>query len=809
MAILMRRGADADFDASKIQSGELAVTTDGTEKIYVGFAKGKAKELVKKETFEAEVNKLSEQIGDVGKPTDEQVQTAVESYLDKNGIVAENTGNVIDLDKYGIVQADYVEPFTAENYEVAYQNGVGIQNAINDAIASGLTEIIMPKGNYPVCYASDNDTTYNAIVDAQGINFVGYGVKLYVIYDEDGTNPYFTGETPRLLQGTIIKTNSDIRGFHLVGERAFRTNENTKYREFSSGIGLTETTNGNLIKDCIVELFSGDGIGCYNYMEQLAGWEGSEALFTSVDWDSTSNSWVESTTRYTSIVHGAGWINKTKPILLRSTGYFLYSSAPLRILCFDANENYIGDVRFWQGEYFYFLPNTEKWYLQMVREVEHETDATETWGYWIGYGFYNDTTIDNCEIRFNQRGGISNIPSGSIIRNCIIHHNGCAYGDMPAFYDSTQFGIDIEDIYIHDITIEGCQIFDNLQGVLYRCWAIRFKNCSIYGYVNSLNSCVDFYAENTRFNWSCTMNSPTPFGTKVAIGCIFSGAKADEIIVLEDGMIRSAKAFKNGIIEFYNPSGKTVFTVDMNTMIDIPLELITEGLELGVDFTELATGVTSFDLPHGNATATASNGMVTENGVVPVGNGNYVTITDNTSDYSANEFTIEMFCTGFPIHTMRSVSGNYDILSTNAVGQDVISQETYSATMAVSIPYNNGTKTNLGNAYNKLLVDGVETTANRKQIPDLSIDKYFHMVFVGYSDGSVTAYLNGYQTANTYQATDFVSWDTAEFAKFYLYGGPASETQILKHFNVYNRALSKEDVLSNQKYLKQKFGFDS
>lgn len=738
----------------------------------------------------AELGKVQEEIGD----------------LKDNG-VSGTTSGIIDIEKYGIVQADYTEPFTVEIYEVAYNNGLNIQKAIDDAKDRGLKEITLPSGNYPVCYSSDSDVTYNAIIDSQDINFIGYGAKLYVIYDEDGTNPYFTGETPRLLQGTIIKTNSDIRGFHLVGERAFRTNENTKYREFSSGIGLTETTNGNLIKDCIVELFSGDGIGCHKYMEQIAGWEGSEGIFTSVDWDISSNSWVESKTKFTSKVHGATWFDITRPILLRNTGYFLYTTAPLRVLCFDENDNYIGDVRFWQGEYFYFLPNTAKWYLQITREVEHDTTATETWGHWIGYGFYNDATIDNCEIRFNQRGGISNVPSGSTIKNCIIHHNGCAYENMVAFYDSTQFGIDIEDVYIHDITIEGCQIFNNLQGVLYRCWGIRFKNCSIYGYVNSLNACVDFYAENTRFNWSCTMNLPTPFGTKVAIGCIFNGTKAKEILDVASGIVTSTKVNTDGIVNFLNANGEVVFKMDLTTLIYIAPELVVDGLEIGCDFTTLEVGATSFDMKYGNATATASNGMIVESGCVPVGNGNYVKVTDNENDFSANEFTVEMFHLGMPYHAMRSISGNYDLIGSDLIGTSPAQDNLSSC--HVCFPYNGGSKAYKTYVFNSVYVDGVETTANLTKIPNLGTDKYAHMVFVGTNEGKVLCYINGFQSAEDISATDFVSWDTSDFTNFYLYGGHANENQILKHFNLYNKALNEDEIKKNLSYFKKTFGYDS
>lgn len=52
MAIQQRRGAKADFDATKMLPGELAVTTDGSRKVYVAFAPGDAKELASTEEVE-------------------------------------------------------------------------------------------------------------------------------------------------------------------------------------------------------------------------------------------------------------------------------------------------------------------------------------------------------------------------------------------------------------------------------------------------------------------------------------------------------------------------------------------------------------------------------------------------------------------------------------------------------------------------------------------------------------------------------------------------------------------------------------
>ena len=457
----------------------------------------------------------------------------------------------IDLKKYGISAAEYEAPFTAEMYEVAYANGVGIQNAINDAKARGMERITLPAGNYPLCYHAAADEEYNAIIDASGIDFYGYGVKLYVIYDEEGTNPYFTGATPRLLQGTIISTDRDVCGFHLVGERRFRQDENTKFRDKSCGIALTSTTNGNTIKDCVVECISGDGIGAGVHMEQVGGW--TPDTFTSIEWNYETGAYVESNYMYTSAEHTTDWLDLSRPLLVRCTGYFLYSARPLIIRCFDSDGTYIGVVQFWQGEYFYLPENTAKWRLELTRVVEHETTATETWSWWMGYGTFSGTKIINCESRLNQRGGMSNLPNDVLVKDCYIHNNGNAGDGMMQYYDTTRFGIDIEDIWIHRITIDGCRIVDNFNCLLFRCGSVVVKN-SIITNVHAMNQVVDFHAEQSVFQEDITWIAPTPFGNKVAIGCTFGGAVPDSLSVIGAGGGLS-EAEVTALIESYIDTG--------------------------------------------------------------------------------------------------------------------------------------------------------------------------------------------------------------------------------------------------------------
>lgn len=474
----------------------------------------------------------------------EEKFTDVDSQI-KDIVNDVNKSNVINLEKYNITQADYEYPFTTENYNVAYQNGVGLQQAIDDAKNNNIQELIIPPGNYPLCYSGDTQECSNPIITVDGVNLKGYGCKLYVIYDEldTGLNPYFTADISlgHTLMGKIFATNSNIEGFELVGERGYRILDSAKYREGSYGIVLTNYTNGNLIKNCKISHFSGDGIGSGGAMQQLATWlGGADALATAITWDGSK--WVSSTLSFTCPRHSIGWADISKPMQIRGSSYFIWSIQPLKVHCFKGikqNDNsytegdYIGTIRVNQGEPFYFLENTYYFYIEVVDSAEHETTATSTIGVAIGYGTYYRTTIENCEIKFNTRGGISNLPSGSIVKNCNVIYNGCKFGNMVAFYDGTQFGIDIEDWFIHDITIDNCLIYGNLHGILYRCHKINILNSIVYGVTKSLNYSIDFYANNTRFKGNCLMdNGGASFGVRTALGCKFEGSVSDQINIM-------------------------------------------------------------------------------------------------------------------------------------------------------------------------------------------------------------------------------------------------------------------------------------
>jgi hypothetical protein len=719
-------------------------------------------------------------------------------------------GKVIDLAKYGITAVDYQSPFTEEMYHVAYANGTGIQRAIDDAKAAGMTSVVLPAGRYPVCYHASSDDERNPIIDIKGVNLFAAGVTLYVLYDEDGNNPYFTGETPRLLQGTVIQTDSDIYGLYCIGERKYRV-ENAQYREFSGGIDLSSGCNGNVIDNCICEYFSGDGFGAGDHMEQFAGWPGD--VWTATAWNGTEFAYHEYC--YTSGEHGADWIDQTRPNWMRIQGANLWTYAPIKIHCFDADGDYIGKIQFWQGEYFYWLPGTVKWRMEIRHGAPHDADATVNYELWLGYGFYNGTVLRNCISRFNQRGGMSNLPNNAHLIDCTMHHNGCAWEGMPAFYDGTQFGFNQEDIYVNQITLERCNIYGNLHGVLWRCRNIRFLDCTIEGFTWSLNDCGGFHAEHTKFLSGVALHGATPYGRKIAIGCEFAGSVPKEIVVLDDVAKIPASAVltgdKRSVLELRNAAGETVMSVDLTYLGKrLGEEIVRDSLLFDMDFTKFTEDNLTLDDATGNATvAINKDAAITGYGIGSAGDGNAA--WKNGVAFN-EEFCVELTCFGIPARPIGGPSGG--IFAPSAiVGADLPNATTYprshnlnqkyittAGELAVAVMGTDFPKATTGTGAQEFISD--------VNFPGHNLTRINHLAANYRADGTVEVYINGlkvtgsgYPDRSKMYAENFASWDMSFYAAgFKFWGGYANPDHILRSIRWYNRCLSSDEVASNMLY---------
>ena len=91
MAIQMRRGLLADFDASKMLPGEVAVTIDEVaenQKVFICFSAGTFKTLATREDFEQDLANIQQAIEDAR----EASKTANEAIDKANQIIAGKVG---------------------------------------------------------------------------------------------------------------------------------------------------------------------------------------------------------------------------------------------------------------------------------------------------------------------------------------------------------------------------------------------------------------------------------------------------------------------------------------------------------------------------------------------------------------------------------------------------------------------------------------------------------------------------------------------------------------------------------------------
>lgn len=97
MAIQQRGGADKDFDANKMLPREIAITTDGTRKVYVAFAPGDVKELASTEEVQKIVDEFNENVtGDIEKAK-EEVEKKKEEVLKE---IPDYEKQIVEIETY-------------------------------------------------------------------------------------------------------------------------------------------------------------------------------------------------------------------------------------------------------------------------------------------------------------------------------------------------------------------------------------------------------------------------------------------------------------------------------------------------------------------------------------------------------------------------------------------------------------------------------------------------------------------------------------------------------------------------------------
>ena len=185
----------------------------------------------------------------------------------------------VDLQQFGIIPGSFSKDadghYTTEQYTTAFNNGVGIQNAIDFARDNGYTGIKLPKNIYTLTYHKYtlyDDYTRGIIYlrSNQELN-LGYST-IEMIFDSTQRSPYHTYESdPWRLSGWVFVTqechdakicNGEIKGDIYL--RSFTDSASGWNRELgqenTSGIYIFAKSHNILIENLDIHGFMGDSI---------------------------------------------------------------------------------------------------------------------------------------------------------------------------------------------------------------------------------------------------------------------------------------------------------------------------------------------------------------------------------------------------------------------------------------------------------------------------------------------------------------------------------------------------------------------
>lgn len=418
----------------------------------------------------------------------------------------------VDLTQFGITAGSFSKDgnghYSAQQYTNAYNNGVGIQNAIDYARDNGYSGIILPKNTYSVCYSKSNATnsyTWGILYPRSNQEINLGGSKIEVIFDSTQKSPYHTHSEIEAwkLSGAVFVTlnvqNVKIHNGVIKGDiynRSFSDGgsgfNSEKGQEQTYGIHIFSSSYNIEVANLDIHGFMGDSITMstrsfqqiYGYFVAPTG----QMITGYIKSDGT-------------IIAGAGAFYSENIIAIDRTA--LKNSCPLfpnliqlqtgggytRIP--DFIDHYL-EVALYKSDGSFI----EKRPIKYLDKIVLPKDATglrlqlinQTVGTTMAHPNFNltqaassDITIRNCKIHDNHRGGISNASDNTLICNNEIYNNGMDSGiNAPTFPDSTRYQINFEDTVSNNVIIRDNNIYQGIQAFIIGSYGALIENNNIH-----------------------------------------------------------------------------------------------------------------------------------------------------------------------------------------------------------------------------------------------------------------------------------------------------------------------------------------
>ncbi|UOE92240.1 right-handed parallel beta-helix repeat-containing protein [Alkalihalobacillus sp. LMS39] len=389
---------------------------------------------------------------------------------------------VIDIERYGITQGLPSKPYEHHDYEQANQNILGISRAIDYAFQHDYNEVVLPRGQYSLCFP-------NRIQMKSYITLNLNGSLLKVMYDSESRSPFddrddstdiwrFEGIPIELfnckhahIKNGMIEGDRYERSFQEEGERAV---------EGSYGILFAGSSQYCSISHCEISGFMGDNVSFVSASVKRTAYNHGSIL-ASLDQETG----VEIEATDTLITPMLSIPDDVTFFLLGGQGYnrvtVLNNKYPDAFF-YDDQDQFIGAVPNRRVHTHVTIPLSA---TKMRLLFKDETNPDKDMQLFIEYGGYpHHNVVEHCELYNGHRGGITLAGNYNVIRHNIIRGNGknsLAFLDgKPPFNDPTRYAINQEDGYGDKSLIENNVIYDGFHGILVGSHSVIIKDNRMY-----------------------------------------------------------------------------------------------------------------------------------------------------------------------------------------------------------------------------------------------------------------------------------------------------------------------------------------
>ena len=428
----------------------------------------------------------------------------------------------------GLVTMDWNSnaPFTGTEYTNAYNNGINLSNAIEQAYNDGYSGIVLERGSYP--FTSNRGTTTNVsgsntvacyIEGIKDFDLNFNGSVFFVLYDSNNRNPYDITANP-IYQLPYFAfrfrdcQNINISNIELRGDNYMRSWIAGEENDIGC-YGLHLQVN---CQNFVIENFEGHGFRCEPLTISYAGYSNktiSTFYLGGID-DTTGADIVETGSYRTPLIDltTGGFTIVDNSFSIVGWGFtreIPFRNSLVKILYYDASDNYLTWDWSVQNKLNYLPTNATK--VRLVAYGDERTDATVDYSsVALTSGTPRNLKVSHSKFYNNMRGCISGASNNTVIEDCVFHTIGKAITNKfgwLSYNDTTQFAIDIEDGMPDFIKIIGNRFEDCGHAFLTpACQTLYFQN----------NICTDIQYDSTVINTKYSEVSGNVFSAGTSIG---------------------------------------------------------------------------------------------------------------------------------------------------------------------------------------------------------------------------------------------------------------------------------------------------